>query len=98
MNTGIENSKGVVLINMTMDDCPKCKTLKPHIDNLKVKYHNMCEFHEIKLIEKGKMDPLAEKYYVMASPTVLIFKDGELKHQEVSPSESTLDKQIADLI
>jgi thioredoxin-like negative regulator of GroEL len=98
MKPSIENSKGIILIVFSLEDCHGCKALKPTIDNLKIKYHNKVEFHDILAIEKGKLDPIAEQLHIIAAPTVVIYKDGEVMFQKTNPTKDDLTEQLDKLI
>ena len=76
-----KNGKTIVVDFMT-DWCPYCTRLAPiieevadeHSSDIEVYYLNTDDYPEI-----------AERYDIMAVPTVFVFKDGEIKGNAVNP-------------
>jgi thioredoxin-like negative regulator of GroEL len=81
---GIQNSKGMIIIQFSVKGCPKCGLLYPALKQLQESDPGQFELHEIMAMEDGKEHPLAKKHNVYAVPTVIIWKDGvfmdELTH------------------
>jgi thioredoxin 1 len=72
LNTGIK------LLDFYAEWCGPCKTLIPKLEELSSEYNDI-EFIKINVDENVEM---AQKTYNIRSvPTVLIIKDGEIKHR-----------------
>ena len=79
----INNSKLPLIIDFWAEWCAPCKAIAPILDELAV------EFNEKLLIGKVNLDEnqdLAMKYSIRSIPTILFFKDGELKDTKVGLS------------
>jgi thioredoxin 1 len=88
--TVLESSIPVV-VDFWATWCPPCRILGPIIDELTADYEGKA------LICKVDVDnnqALAQKYSVMSIPTILFFKDGEIKEQVVGalPKEQIAEK------
>lgn len=71
--------KGVVLVDAYATWCGPCKMIAPIVENIA---------EEAKDVFVGKIDvddnqDIAAKYKIMSIPTLLLFKDGELKDKAV---------------
>lgn len=69
--------KGVCVVDFYADWCGPCKIMEPILDEVA---------KEEKEVKFGKLDvdgsrETASKFRIMSIPTILIFKDGELKKQ-----------------
>ena len=83
--------KGIVLVDLYATWCGPCKMLSPIVDKIA---------EEEKDIKVAKIDvdanaEVAEEYKVMSIPTLLLFKDGELKEKAVGYQSR---EQILDMI
>ena len=79
----INDSKLPLIIDFWAEWCAPCKAIAPILDELAV------EFNEKLLIGKINLDEnqdLAMKYSIRSIPTILFFKDGELKDTKVGLS------------
>ncbi len=83
-------NKGVALVDFYADWCAPCKIISPIVDQLS---------REIKAVKFGKTDVdkegnIAQQYYVMSIPTLIIFKDGEQFDRIVgaAPKEELIEK------
>ena len=79
----INNSKLPLIIDFWAEWCAPCKAIAPILDELAT------EFNEKLLIGKVNLDEnqdLAMKYSIRSIPTILFFKDGELKDTKVGLS------------
>ena len=84
-NEIIEENK-LVIIDFWAEWCAPCKAIAPILDELAV------ELNEKLLIGKVNLDEnqdLAMKYSIRSIPTILFFKDGELKDTKVGLSSKT---------
>ncbi|MCI8567929.1 MAG: thioredoxin [Bacilli bacterium] len=79
MNFDEKIKNGVVVVDFFATWCGPCKMLSPIIDEVE---HEMSDIEFLK-IDVDKEEELARKFGVMSIPTVIIFKDGEIKSQNV---------------
>ncbi len=83
------NAKGTVLVDFWADWCGPCKMIAPVLEEI------AAERTDVKIVKVNvdeEMD-LAMQYKVSGIPTLLIFRDGELKTRSVgvSPKEEILE-------
>ncbi len=76
------NFDGVALVDFYADRCGPCRMLSPIIDELAEKYADNSKVKIIKVNVDENPDT-AGQYSVMSIPAVLIFKWGEMKHNDV---------------
>ena len=87
----IKNSEKKVLVDCYADWCGPCKMLSPIIDELAEEIDTV-EFYKLNVDESAE---IARKYEIMSIPTLLIFKNGELKEKTVGlKSKEELMKQL----
>ena len=82
----VSDSKLPLIIDFWAEWCAPCKAIAPILDELAV------ELNEKLLIGKVNLDEnqdLAMKYSIRSIPTILFFKDGELKDTKVGLSSKT---------
>lgn len=70
--------KGVVLVDFSATWCGPCKMLTPVLEELSSDYQGKAS---IVKVDVDKEQELAMQYGVMAVPTMIIFKDGEVVKQ-----------------
>lgn len=71
-------SQGMVLVDFFATWCGPCKMLTPVLEELQTKYQGKIE---IVKVDVDQEQDLAAKYQVMAVPTMLLFKNGEVVKQ-----------------
>jgi thioredoxin 1 len=76
----VMNSSQPVLVDFTAEWCPPCKLLAPTIDKLANDYTNR--------VKVGKIDIDANRnvtlrFQVSSIPTVIVFKDGQMRQKFV---------------
>jgi len=81
----------LALVDFWMEGCPPCKAIAPIIEEISEDLKNK--------VKVGKLDvrrnpETAQKYGVMGVPTLIIFKDGEVKEKAVGlrPKEVIVKK------
>ena len=82
----VNDSKLPLIIDFWAEWCAPCKAIAPILDELAI------ELNEKLLIGKVNLDEnqdLAMKYSIRSIPTILLFKDGELKDTKVGLSSKT---------
>ncbi|MFC1489826.1 thioredoxin [Candidatus Latescibacterota bacterium] len=77
--TVLENSLPVV-VDFWATWCPPCRILGPILDEITDDYAGKAVICKV---DVDNNQALAQKYSVMSIPTVLFFKDGEIKEQFV---------------
>ena len=82
----------VVVIDFMAEWCGPCKMQEPVIEEMKKLFEGKVEFKKIDVDENGE---LADKYKVMAVPTLVIEKDGNIFEKYVGLTRSkVLEKKI----
>ncbi|MBN1296537.1 thioredoxin [bacterium] len=87
----VVNSVGLVLVDYGATWCGPCKKLKPLLEELAGTKADQAEFY---YVDAGEQPTLAQKYGVMSLPTLLFFKNGEVKDRIVGlvAREKIVDK------
>ena len=75
-NFNEEIAKGTVVVDFYAEWCPPCKMLGPIIEDLAKDYEGRASVCKLNTDDSSE---LAKQYGVMSIPTVIIFKDGEVK-------------------
>lgn len=78
--TEVLDYKGLALIDFFADWCGPCKMMAPIIDGLATEYEGKVKIGKVNIDENMG---LAQKYKVMSIPTIILFKDGEVKETTV---------------
>ena len=75
----IINSKKPVLVDYFATWCGPCKMMSPILENVKNK---MGEFVTIIKIDVDQERELAQKYSIRGVPTLILYKEGEIKWRQ----------------
>jgi thioredoxin 1 len=70
-----KETSNIVVFDFMADWCGPCKIQDPVIEEMKKKFEGKAEFKKIDVDKNGE---LADKYKVMAIPTLIIEKDGKI--------------------
>lgn len=93
--TEVLKSEKPVLVEFYSDSCIPCKQMSPVLGNIEDSYEEQLKVVKVNV---NFDDELAARYSVMASPTILLFKDGaEVKRARglmKEPDLETLIKQV----
>lgn len=73
------NSKEPVLVDFYADWCGPCKMMAPIMEEIAEEVENA----KVCKVNVDEAQDLAVKYNVMSIPTIIVFKDGEIKQQFV---------------
>ncbi|MDD4316471.1 MAG: thioredoxin [Clostridia bacterium] len=71
-------SKGVTLVDFWAEWCGPCKMLAPVLDSAANELKGKAQIGKVNVDEQGS---LAMKFSIMSIPTLIIFKDGQLKER-----------------
>ena len=88
-------SKGTVLVDFSADWCGPCRMLAPILDMLAKELEGRATVVKVDVDESQS---IATQYDISSVPTLLLFKDGELKHRMVGLKDfATLKNLIEEL-
>lgn len=95
-NIEVKEMSNVVVMDFMAEWCGPCKMQDPVIEEMKKKFDGKVEFKKIDVDKDGA---LADKYEIMAVPTLVIEKDGIIfeKHVGLTRSkvlENTINKAL----
>jgi|SRR5574344_1919858 thioredoxin 1 len=68
-------SKGKILVDFYADWCGPCKMLAPVLEQLQT--------IEVLKVNVDEFEDLASKYGIMSIPSLILFENGKIVHQEV---------------
>jgi thioredoxin 1 len=81
-----------VLVDFTATWCGPCKALAPVVEGLA---NEAAGKYKVAKLDIDDASETARKYRVMSVPTILVFKDGQVKGQHVGmTNKATLEKLI----
>ena len=82
----VNDSKLPLIIDFWAEWCAPCKAIAPILDELAIELNDKLLIGKVNLDEN---QDLAMKYSIRSIPTILFFKDGELKDTKVGLSSKT---------
>ncbi|MBR1693755.1 MAG: thioredoxin fold domain-containing protein [Lachnospiraceae bacterium] len=74
-DASVKEAKGLVLVEFYSDSCIPCKQLSPILGDIEDDYEGKVAVYKVNVNFDAE---LAEAYQVMSSPTLLLFKNGEV--------------------
>lgn len=89
------NSTIPTVVDFYADWCGPCRMVSPIIESLSKEYLGRVKFAKMDTDENQN---IAAKYDIMSIPTVMIFKDGEVKDVIIGAAPSSSYKQRIDKI
>lgn len=92
----VGNTSGVVLLDFWAERCGPCMMLKPQLEQLSKDYAGKAEFYKVDTDVEGE---LSMQFSIRSIPTVIIFKNGEVKEKIVGvQSIETYKEKLNQLI
>jgi len=89
-------AKGVVLVDFWAPWCGPCRMLSPVIEELAKEYDGKAKVCKVNTDEAPEK---STQYRIASIPTIMLFKDGEMKEQMVGlRSKEELKKQLDSLL
>jgi len=85
------NSGQLVLVDFWSPTCPPCLMLGPIIEEIAKEFEGRAKIGKLNVFENQET---AEKYEIFAIPTIIIFKNGEIKERAsgLRPKQVIIDK------
>lgn len=73
-----------VIVDVFSKTCAPCKRMEPVFEKMATEFSGKIKFVKI---DVGKARETAKKYEILGVPTLMFFKDGELKEKKVGATE-----------
>lgn len=89
------NSKEPVLVDFWAEWCGPCKMIAPALDELADAYDGRAKIAKVNVEEQRE---LAAKYQVRSIPMLLVFKDGQVKGQQIGAVGKAQLAQLLDKV
>lgn len=84
---------GVVLVDFWGEACPPCKRLEPVVQQLAEEYEGRATIAKVNTAENFQVP---SRFMIRGIPTLLLFKDGDLKESHVGFASRTDLAQLID--
>jgi thioredoxin 1 len=85
-----------VVVEFWAEWCPPCRAIAPVLESIATDYADRLRVYKVNTDEHPG---LARRYDVMSVPTILVFRDGELRQRMVGArSRTRLLEELAELI
>jgi len=84
-------SKELILVDFWSPTCPPCLILGPIIEEIAKEFEDKAKVGKLNVFENPET---AKKYQIVGIPTIIIFKDGEIKERAtgLKPKQAIVDK------
>lgn len=89
---------GVVLVDFGAEWCGPCKTLKPFIMKLAEQHKGKLKVCLVDVGGTSNTTDIAMKHSVTSVPTVVFYKNGELKERIVGADVAKINSRVIELI
>ncbi len=76
----VKRAERIVLLDFYSDSCIPCKRLSPILGEIEEEYAEKVSVYKVNVNYEEK---LVEEYQVMASPTLILFKNGEALDKKI---------------
>ncbi len=74
-DTTVKQAQGLILVEFYSDTCIPCKQLSPILGDIEDEYEDSLKVYKINVNFDAD---IAADYQVMSSPTLILFRDGEV--------------------
>jgi thioredoxin 1 len=87
----VENAKGAVMVDFFAEWCAPCRIVEPIVEQIAGEYEGKVK---VCRVDVDKNREIAAKYDIMSIPTMIFFKDGEVKDTVLGavPKEQLTEK------
>jgi len=84
-------SEKPILVDFWSPTCPPCLILGPIIEEIAKEFEGKAKVGKLNVMENPE---IAKKYEIVGIPTIIIFKDGEIKERTtgLKPKQIIVDK------
>lgn len=89
-----EIKEGIVLVDFYADWCGPCKMIAPILETFSAKHEDV----KVLKVNVDEEQELAMQYGIMAIPTLLFYKDGEVKKEKQGFANLELLEELVDSI
>lgn len=74
-DTQVKQAEGIILVEFYSDTCIPCKQLSPILGDIEEEYEDSVKVYKVNVNYDGD---IAADYQVMGSPTLILFRGGEV--------------------
>jgi thioredoxin 1 len=88
-------SRLLVIVDFTADDCPPCRVLAPLFAKLSASYEGKLRFAKM---DAGENYQITASFGIQATPTLVLFANGKAVGRVVGPHPARLQQSIERLL